>query len=135
MSTPLGRGAGGWPATEHPRTRAAAVPLVVLLLVTGCASQQDFAPQDGSSSSSIEGQSEGQREVELVVLEALEDYPYGRAAVYEPSTSSVLVTIWTDGQDLSDDELRAIRLDAERAAGDVAVTITVSEESAPRAVD
>lgn len=76
---------------------------------------------------------EGNPELEKKVLDALGEYPYGKAAVYDSATEKVLVTIYPDGATITPEEEAEIKAAAQAAAGETAVSIRFEEGPPPEA--
>lgn len=99
---------------------------ILLLMVTGGCSGAPIAATPSTSPTVIQQGSRAQSQLELRVIDALGD-DYFTGARYEVDANRVVVTIWSRGQYLSEQQLEHYRTLAEEVTDAIPVVIEVDD--------
>ncbi len=122
---------------------ASLVIAVVALLLPACGEKDDnggpsstpAAPvsRSGNDDSAVTGQPDaGWSSTELAVLKRVDDeHPGPKEARFEAERNRVVVTLYTEGDDLSDAELSEIKAQAEEVTGGVPVVVVTTDDDPP----
>ncbi|MFY1632806.1 hypothetical protein ACN27F_05865 [Solwaraspora sp. WMMB335] len=106
------------------------IGLSATVVLSACAGSTGEAP--GTPTVPSSGQpDESRTDVELAVLEALDYDARPKAARYEPEAETVVVTVFSAGEEIPAAELQAYESAAEQASGGLDIVVEVSADDAP----